>query len=366
MREDGWIDSKIGACPIYEPGMPIETVARSLGLDPAKIVKLASNENPLGPSPLAVDAARGCLGKLHDYPDGGAFRLREKLGEIHNLEPSQILPGNGSNEVLEMLATAYLTPGQNAVFGEYGFVVYRLATLHAKAEMRPVEMPNLVHDLEKFREAIDENTRLVFLAAPNNPTGDRVPAEEILEFAKDLPEHALFCLDEAYAEYADDPVDLKPLIREGRRIACLRTFSKIHGLAGLRLGYAYSTPEIVATLQRVRQPFNVSTVAQEGALGALQDGDHQKKTKELNRRSIDYLIQKIGALGVPVRETDANFVLLEVRSGKDCFEALLREGVIIRPLDGYGLPNHVRVSTGTMEQNKRFVEVFSAWLEAAK
>jgi len=366
MSEEQWIDERIRACPVYEPGLPIETVARNLGLAPEGIVKLASNENPLGPSPMAVRAVAQCLERLHDYPDGGTYRLREKLAAKLELSPTQILPGNGSNEVLEMLATAYLRPGENAVFGEYGFVVYRLATLHAKGEMRPVEMPDLRHDLEKFREAIDDQTRLVFLASPNNPTGDSVPGEEIIDFVRNLPEHVLFCFDEAYAEYAGSPVDLRPLIREGRRVVCLRTFSKIHGLAGLRVGYAYSTPEVIESLQRVRQPFNVSTTAQVGAIGALEDEEHQQKTRQLNERALDYLESEIRSLGPPVRRSRANFVVVEVSSGRACFEALLQKGVIVRPLDGYGLPRHIRVSTGTMEQNGRFIEAFGAWLREQK
>tara|TARA_R100000027_G_scaffold38992_2_gene28894 strand:- start:3903 stop:5003 length:1101 start_codon:yes stop_codon:yes gene_type:complete len=364
MTEGSWPDPKIQACPIYEPGLPIETVARDLGLEPSKIVKLASNENPLGPSPRAMEAVVGTLNRLHDYPDGGTWRFRELLGEKLGLDPLQILPGNGSNEILEMLATAYLKPGENAVFGEYGFVVYRLATLHAKAEMRVAPMPNLAHDLSILRKQIDDQTRIVFLASPNNPTGDSLKAEEIIEFARSLPEHVLFCFDEAYAEYATNPVDLRPLIAEGRRIVCVRTFSKIHGLAGLRVGYAYSNPEVIANLQRVRQPFNVSSVAQAGAIGALKDEEHQRKTRELNLESLDYLERSMLDLGVWVRRSEANFVLLEVSSGADCFDALLREGVIVRPLGGYGLPRHIRVSTGTMEQNRLFVDLFTRWLEA--
>ncbi len=369
MSEAKWSDEKIRACPIYEPGLPIETVARNLGLDPGMIVKLASNENPLGPSPKAMEAVSRCLRRLHDYPDGGAWRFREKVAAARELEPNQILPGNGSNEILEMLATAYLKPGENAVFGEYGFVVYRLATLHAKAEIQPVAMPDLTHDLGKFRERIDEHTRMVFLASPNNPTGDSVPGEEVLSFARSLPESVLFCFDEAYSEYSDRPIDLRPLIREGRRVVCVRTFSKIHGLAGLRIGYAYSTPSVIENLQRVRQPFNVSTAAQAGALAALDDETHQNETRRLNRESLDYLENEMKALGVPVRRSEANFVLLnlsregESPRGTACFEALLRKGVIVRPLGGYGLPDHVRVSTGTMEQNRKFVEAFSHWLK---
>lgn len=361
MSEEEFIDPAIRTCPVYEPGRPVETVARELGLDPATIAKLASNENPLGPSPAAVRAVSDCLGRLNDYPDGGTWVLRERLARELSLGADQILPTNGSNEALEILATAYLRPGTNAVMGEYGFVVYRLATLHAKAETRPAPMPGLRHDLDAFRERIDADTRVVFLARPDNPTGDSVDAGELLSFARDLPEHVLLCLDEAYAEYLENPPDLRPLIHEGRRVVCMRTFSKIHGLAGLRIGFAYGTPEIIANLQRVRQPFNVSTAAQAAAVAALDDRDHLRRTRTLNRESRDRLVAGLEEIGVEVRSTEANFVLARVSSGRTCFEALLREGVIVRPLDGYGLPGWIRVSTGTLEQTERFLAAFGNW-----
>jgi len=361
MNESHWTDESIRACPIYEPGLPIETVARDLGMDPESIVKLASNENPLGPSPRAVEAVARGLGRLHDYPDGGTWALRERLARELGLEADRILPANGSNEVLEMIGTAYLAPGLNAVMGEYGFVVYRLATLHAKAVARVAPMPDLVHDLDAFRERIDDETRVVFLARPNNPTGDSVDAAKLLDFVRGLPPQVLFCFDEAYVEYLENPVDLRPLMEEGRRIVCVRTFSKIHGLAGLRVGYAYGPAEIIATLHRVRQPFNVGTAAQLGAAAALDDREHQERTRRLNKESLDYLVPAMEKLGVPVRRGEANFILLTVPSARRCFEALLRRGVIVRPLDGYGLPDRIRVSTGTAEGNERFVAAFTDW-----
>ena len=366
MKESDWPDEKIQTCPIYEAGLPIETVARKRGIDPREIVKLASNENPLGPSPLAKEAISRGVNRLHDYPDGGCYLLRERLAKYHGLQPDQFLLGNGSNEVLEMIAGTYLKPGYKALFGEYGFIVYRLATLHAKAEPIAIPMPGLFHDLAAFRDRIDEQTRIVFIASPNNPTGDTVPAADLLTFVRDLPEHVLFCFDEAYTEYLDEPVDFRPLIAEGRRIVCVRTFSKIHGLAGLRIGYAYSNPDIILNMERIRQPFNVGTISQMGALAALDDQEHQEKTKKLNRESLDFLIPQMRELGAVVRRSEANFFLLEVPSARDCFEALQNEGVIVRPLDGYRLPQQVRVSTGTMEQNHRFVDVFSRWWKGGK
>ncbi len=361
MNETEYTGEAIRSCPIYEPGRPIEEVAREQGLRSEDIVKLASNENPLGPSPQAMEAIRESVRRLHDYPDGGAWHLRRRLAAELNLEPEQILPSNGSNEALEMLATTYLQPGLNAVMGEYGFVVYRLATLHARAEARPVPMPNLVHDLDAFRERIDGKTRVVFLARPNNPTGDSVGESELLDFVRSLPEHVLFCLDEAYGEYLENPPDLRPLIREGRRIVCTRTFSKIYGLAGLRIGYAYGPAEIIANLQRVRQPFNVNTLAQKAAIAALDDRSHVRETVELNRVSLSRMVEGISALGVPVKCGEANFLIAEVGEARDCFTSLLASGVIVRPLDGYGLPRWIRVSTGTLEQTETFLSVFAAW-----
>jgi len=361
VKEIDYIGEAIRSCPIYEPGRPIEEVARDEGLDPASIAKLASNENPLGPSPKAVAAIRENLSRLHDYPDGGAWRLRRGLADNLGLNPDQIIPSNGSNEVLEMLATAYLQPGTNAVMGEFAFVVYRLATLHARAEVRAVPMPDLVHDLKRFRAGIDAKTRLVFLARPNNPTGDSVDASELMDFVHSLPEHVLFCLDEAYVEYLEEAPDLKPLIREGRRILCTRTFSKIYGLAGLRIGYAYGPADVIANLQRVRQPFNVNAPAQYAALAALGDESHKEKTRKLNRESLGRLEDGMVSLGVPVKTGEANFLVAEVGVARECFQALLKSGIIIRPLDGYGLPAWIRVSTGTMEQSERFLSVFGKW-----
>jgi histidinol-phosphate aminotransferase len=361
--EAPWRDPSIADCPIYEPGRPIEEVARAHGLDPAGIVKLASNENPLGPSLRAVEAIRGGLDRLHDYPDGSARELREALAGHLGLDPGEVVVGNGSNEVLEMIALAYLRPGYNAVLGQYSFVVYRLATRHAKAETRMVPMPDLRHDLAAYREAIDENTRVVFLASPDNPTGDSVDPGALLAFVEDLPPQVLFVLDEAYAEYLTDPVDLRPLLRAGRRIFCVRTFSKVYGLAGIRVGYGYGPASVVASLERVRQPFNLGIPAQRAARAALGDPDHVEATVRLNREGLAFLTRELRALGLAVRAGEANFVLVEVPSARDCFEDLQRQGVIVRPLDGYGLPRHLRVSTGTPGQNRQLVEAFRTWLE---
>lgn len=361
MTESDRIPETIRACPIYEPGRPIETVARELGLDPRGIVKLASNENPNGPSPKSVAAIQKAASALHDYPDGGCYELRRNLAERHNVQPDQILPGNGSNEVLEMLATTYLQPGDSAVFGEQAFIVYRLATLHAKAQCIAVPMPGLKHDLPAMRKAIRKNTKLVFLASPDNPTGSTASNEELYDFVDSLPDDVLFCMDEAYSEYLDNPPDFRSRMEAGKRMICVRTFSKIFGLAGMRLGYAYGPREIMDNLNRVRQPFNVSLLAQAGAIAGLDDREHLEKSRRTNREEMTRMLPVLRELGITVKETQANFILIQVPSGKECFQDLLAQGVIVRPLAPYGLADWIRVTVGTKAQVDRFLEVFQDW-----
>jgi len=361
MKEAERIPQSIAECPIYEPGRPIETVAREMGLDPHSIVKLASNENPNGPSPKSVLAIQKAAHTLHDYPDGGCYELRRRLAQRHDIEPEQILPGNGSNEVLEMLATAYLQPGTSTVFGEQAFIVYRLATLHAKAECIPVPMPGLKHDLPAMRKAIRKDTKLIFLASPDNPTGSTASNEELYDFVDSLPDSVLFCMDEAYTEYLDDPPDFRSRMEEGRRIVCVRTFSKIFGLAGLRLGYAYGPRGIIDNLNRVRQPFNVSHLAQAGAIAGLDDTAHLEKSKRTNKEQMNRMVSSLEGMKTNVKPTQANFVLIRVPSARTCFQDLLQEGVIVRPLDPYGLGEWIRVTVGTAQQVDRFLKVFERW-----
>lgn len=364
MKIEELVHPKIRDCPIYEPGRPIEEVARELGLDPRKIVKLASNENPLGPSPAAVQAMQGALGQLHEYPDGGGYHLRQALAKRHGLKASQIILGNGSNDVLEMVAQTYLQPGDEVVFGEYGFIVYQLAALHARAEPRPVVMPGYAHDLGLMQEAISPRTRIVFLASPNNPTGTTVKPAELVDWIGQLPGDIIFCLDEAYSEYLDEPVDLRPLIANGRRVVCFRTFSKIFGLAGLRLGYAYGPEEIIRQMERVRQPFNVNTLAQAGALAALEDHSFLQKSREINRKGLQQMQSGLQALGIVTVPSAANFVLAEFSDASAVNQKLLRCGFIVRPVAGYGLPRHLRISIGTAEQNEAFLQALKEILES--
>ena len=348
--------------PVYEPGKPIEDVARELGLAPASIIKLASNENPRGSSPRAKDAARRALEEGALYPDGGAVALRARLAQRHGLAPEQFVVGNGSNELIELLGHAFVGSCDEVVMGSPAFIVYKLATLLFGA--RPVEVPLVAfrHDLPAMAAAITPRTKLVFLASPNNPTGTANSAGEILEFARGLPDHVVLVFDEAYAEYVEAPPDLRPLIAEGRKVICLRTFSKIFGLASLRIGYGYGSPELIGLLQRVRQPFNANAVAQAAARAALDDAEWIETCRSENRAGLAQLAAGFGAMRCEFVPSEANFVLVRVGDGGAVFDALQRKGVIVRPVAPYGLPEWIRVTVGTAGQNERFLHELRAVL----
>lgn len=346
--------------PVYEPGKPIEDVARELGLDPAGIVKLASNENPWGPSPKAITAATEALRHAEQYPDGGSVRLREALARKHGVESSAIVPGNGSNELLELLGHAFLMPGDECVMGAPAFIVYKLVSSMFGAKAVEVPLKDFAHDLPALAAAITPKTKLVFLASPNNPTGRANPAAEILAFARALPEHVLFVFDEAYTEYLPTPPDLTPLIREGRKIISLRTFSKAYGLAALRVGYGVTTVEIAGLLNRVRQPFNLNAIAQSAALAALEDTSFVAECVRRNAEGLLQLQQGLDVLGIPWVPSDANFLLARTGSGRALFAALQKRGVIVRPMDPYGLPDYLRITVGTPDQNRAFLSALAA------
>lgn len=342
--------------PVYEPGKPIDQVARELGLDPAGIIKLASNENPLGSSPKAIAAATAALHEAQLYPDGGYFRLRDRLAKHWGLERDQFIIGDGSNEIIELLGHAFLAPGVECVMPQASFVVYKLVTLMFGA--KPVEVPlgpGMRQDLRALAAAVTPATRFVFLASPANPTGVTNSAEEIVAFVRALPPHVIFVFDEAYAEYLDNPPDLRPLMAEGRKVICLRTFSKIYGLAALRVGYAYAPKELVAIVQRARQPFNVSAVASAAAVAALDDTEFVARCRAANRAGLRQLEEGFARLGLEFVPGSGNFVLAKVGDGVAAFEALQRLGVITRPVKGYGFPEWLRVSVGTTEQNVRLL-----------
>jgi len=348
--------------PAYEPGRPIDDVAREMGLDPAGIIKLASNENAFGPSPRAARAAKRAIEQGQLYPDGGCHALRERLAREHGLSPGQFVIGNGSNEVIELLGHVFLGPGDEVVMGLPEFVVYRLVALLFGA--RPVEVPlvDFRNDLRALGRAVTARTKLVVVATPNNPTGTANSGPELLEFIRSLPGTAICVVDEAYGDYAEEPPDIRPLVAEGRNVIGLRTFSKIYGLASLRIGYGYSTPEMASLLDRVRQPFNVNAVAQAAAIAALDDVRFRRKCARENRRGLRRLEAGFAELGLAFVPSQANFVLVRVGSGIRVSGELQRRGVIVRPVDSYGLPEYVRVTVGTAEQNERLLRELAAVL----
>jgi histidinol-phosphate aminotransferase len=355
MNIESLVKPSVLAQPVYEPGKPIEYVARELGLDPAGIIKLASNENPHGPSPRALEAARRALEAGELYPDGGCFALRQKLAEVHGLGADQFIVGNGSNEIIELLGHAFLAPGDEVVMGNPAFIVYKLVTLLFGARAVEVPLVNHRHDLAALARAITPRTKLVFVASPNNPTGTANTADELLAFARGLPEHVIGVFDEAYLEYQENPPDLRPLVREGRKVIGLRTFSKIHGLASLRVGYGYAGAGLAAVLNRVRQPFNVNAIGQAAALAALDDRAFTEKCARENRAGLVQLETGLRGLGLEVVPSVANFILVKVGEGMRLFDALQRRGVIVRPVASYGMPEWLRITVGTKAQNERLL-----------
>lgn len=341
--------------PVYEAGRPIEVVAREFGLDPGSVIKLASNENPLGPSPLGLAAGRKALEQAHLYPDGGCTFLREKLAAKWRLKPTNFVIGNGSNEVMILLAQAFLRPGEEVVFGSQAFVVYKLATMLFGATPVEVPMPGFRHDLAAMRAAVTSRTRIVFLASPNNPTGGTDRPEDILALASSLPEDVIFCLDEAYAEYLDETADLRPMMAAGRKVVVTRTFSKAYGLAGLRVGYLMGSEEVCGLINRVRQPFNVNLPALAAAEAALDDADFLSRSRRANAEGIAQLSEGLNSLGFEFIPGHANFLAARVPRAEEAFTALQRAGVIVRPLKGYGMVGWLRLTVGTPAQNARLL-----------
>lgn len=348
--------------PVYEPGRPIEQVARELGLDPAGIIKLASNENPHGPSPKAVAAGEKALREAHLYPDGGYYRVREKLAAKFGLGMNQFIIGDGSNEILELLGHAFVAPGAECVMHQSAFAIYKLVTVMFGGT--PVEVPlaNMRQDLKALLAAITPKTKLVFLASPANPVGATNTVEEIQALVDGLPPHVILVFDEAYVDFLAEPPDLRRAIAAGKKIVCLRTFSKIYGLAALRIGYAYAAPELITILQRARQPFNVNGIAAEMAIAALDDDKFVEFVRRENRAGLAQLEEGFKKLGLEFVPSQGNFLLVKVGDGVAVFDAMQRQGVITRPVKGYGLPEWLRVTVGTREQNERMLKTLAAAL----
>jgi histidinol-phosphate aminotransferase len=340
----------------YEPGRPIDEVARDLGLNPEEIVKLASNENPLGPSPLAVQAMTAALQKAQLYPDGGGYLLRSAIAEKFDLERGNVILGNGSNEIIEFIGHAFLKPGDSIVTAEHAFVVYKLMATLFGAETIEVPDPGFVHDLDAMADAIRPDTKEVFIANPNNPTGTLVEQDVIDRFMERVPEHVIVVFDEAYYEFLEEPPDTLKYVREGRNVIVMRTFSKIQGLASLRIGYGLGPKPLVDILQKTRQPFNANAIAQAGALAGLLDEAHQERTRRNNAEGRAYLERTFAEMELEYVPSCANFVLVRVGDGDRVFQDLMKLGVIVRAMRGYKLPEWIRVSVGTPHENERFVK----------
>jgi histidinol-phosphate aminotransferase len=340
----------------YAPGKPIEEVEREIGI--LNSIKLASNENPLGPSPLALDAMREKLAQLHLYPDGDCFYLKRGLTAKLNVAPEQLIFGNGSNEIIELAIRTFMRPGDEAVMARQAFVVYKLIVQAVGGISQEVPLRNFTHDLEAIGAAISARTRIVFLANPNNPTGTIFRKATWEKFLKQIRSDVLIIVDEAYFEYveaADYPNSLD-YHQQGKALLTLRTFSKLYGLAGLRIGYGIADNEIISLMHRVRQPFNVNAPAQWGALAALDDREHVRRSLENNRQGLKYLTAEFARLGIEYVPSHANFILLRVGKGEDVFNRLLAQGIIVRPMAGYQFPEYLRVTIGTMDENRKFID----------
>jgi len=341
--------------PVYQPGRPIEEVARELNLPADSIIKVASNENPFGPSPLAVAAMQKAVAGVNLYPDGNAFYLKQKLAAKLGIEPANLILGNGSNEIIEFVAHALLAPGADVVISQFCFAIYPIVAKMFGANVITVPAKNYGHDLPAILRAITPKTKIIFVANPNNPTGTLAPREEVVRLVNEIPDDVLLVMDEAYIEFLDDAVDLVSLIRLGARknLILMRTFSKIYGLAGLRVGYGIANSELVAALEKVRQPFNINLLAQTAALAALDDDEHVRRTRENNFAGLEFFSRAFRDLKLEFVPSFANFVLVRVGEGQKVFEAMQKLGVIVRPMGGYQLPEWIRVSIGTQKENER-------------
>ncbi len=352
----------------YQPGKPITELARELGLEPASIIKLASNENPLGMSPRAREAIEAALPELHRYPDN--FELLQAIARRLDMPQACVVLGNGSNDLLEMAAAVFLGPGRSAVFSQHAFAVYPLATQARGARSIVVPADGYGHDLPAMARAIADDTRVVFIANPNNPTGTMLSADALQAFLHAVPAHVIVVLDEAYNEYLPDAAnyDSRRWLAAHPNLVITRTFSKAYGLAGLRVGYALCDGRVADLLNRVRQPFNVNNLALVAAQAALDDREFVRASHALNRAGMKQLEQGFEALELNWIPSYGNFVSVEIprvddmSQGMVMYQRLLRAGVIVRPVSGYGMPDHLRVTVGRAEENERFLQALAAAL----
>ena len=340
---------------VYQPGKPIEETAREFGTRATDIIKLASNENPLGPSPKALTAMHAAVECTHLYPDGAGYYVTRALSEKLGIPADHIILGNGSNEVIEFIGHAFLRPGAEIITPEHSFIAYKIIAKVFGTRTVEVSSPEFRQDLDAIGDAVTPETRAIFIANPNNPTGAMADQDQIDRLLSRVSDDVIVVFDEAYYEYVDRPPDTLKFVRAGRNVIVLRTFSKIHGLASARLGYGIARPELIGVLQKTREPFNANGIAQAAAVAALGDEAHQRETKRITDEGRAYLQEQFTAMGLQFVPSFGNFVLVNVRDGHGVFKALLPKGVIVRAMSGYNLAEWVRVSVGTMPQNERCI-----------
>lgn len=338
----------------YRPGKPIEETARELGMRPEEIVKLASNENALGPSPRAVEAMKAAAEHVHLYPDGASFELRSKLAKRYGVDFEQTVVGSGSSELIELLCHTCLHPGIELIAAKYSFTMYPLMCKLFNATFVEVDnKPDWSHDLQAMLRAITPQTRLIFITNPTNPVGTMVGQAEIDAFMEQVPEHVIVAFDEAYIDFAGEKPDTLKFVQQGKNVVVLRTFSKAYGLAGVRAGYAITTPEIADLLNKARSPFNLNSVAQAGVLAALDDSEHIARSVQMVHEGLQQYYTAFDEWGISYIPAHGNFLLVKVGQGKRVFDECLKRGVILRPMDGYGLTEYIRITVGTKAENTR-------------
>ena len=349
----------------YQPGKPIEELEREYGVQGA--IKLASNENPLGPSPHALAALERAAKGIARYPDGGGFAIKSAIARHHGVDPQCVTLGNGSNDILELAARSFAGDGDEVVFSQHAFAVYPIVTQAVGARAVSVPARNWGHDLDAMLRAVTDRTKLVFIANPNNPTGTWLARPALARFLAELPDRVVVVLDDAYFEYVEAPDFPNGIEWIGKHpnLVVARTFSKAYGLAGLRVGFGVSGAALADVLNRVRQPFNVNSLAQAAALAALEDSDHLERSRRINREGMRQLTAGFRRLGLGFIESAGNFVSVELPlAGREVYERLLRRGVIVRPVDNYGMPRHVRITVGLPEENQRFLEALAQAIDA--
>ena len=353
----------VGRIIPYEPGKPISEVKREYGL--SDVIKLASNENPLGSSPKALEAVRNALTEVHRYPDGGGYYLKKKLSERYGLPPEMIVLGNGSAELVELVAEAFINPQDEMITGRQAFFKYRIAAQIMDGVMAWADMPNLKQDPKSILEKITDRTRLIFIANPNNPTGTLMNRDQVEWMMENVPENVIVVFDEAYYDYRNPEIypDTMQYVKDDRNVIILRTFSKSFGLAGLRIGYGITTARLARAMNGVREAFNVNSLALVAAEAALDDDEFLRKTLRINAEGKNYFYSECERLGLEYVPTEANFVLIKMPMlGRELFKELLKRGVVVRPVDGYGLLDYVRVSIGLPVENERFFRELEAVL----